>query len=171
MDGRNHSAIAGCPRLTEVWAELVLSVADRNRVRRFLTREFEVERDSIVSRMHLTVYYSRRPMHDVRSISEPASVILPAGETRFMVLAPGGENPRPNLEPARRKVSIRVHRQSVAIAQILKYRRRLLAHETEAVLGNRKASNHRRNAFGARHFQPHVTMLLPGNGSRPDETL
>lgn len=46
----------------------------------------------------------------------------------------------------------------------MQYRNRLLEYETPDVLGSRKASDHRRNAFGARHFQPHMTLLMAGSG-------
>jgi hypothetical protein len=120
--------------------------------------------------MHLTVYYSRRQMPGVAPFSERVAVRVPASETRFMVMAPGGENPRPDLQPAARKVGIRVRRNTHAMAAILSFRSRLLAGETSAVLGTRKPSDHRRNAFGSKHFQPHMTFLLPGNGIDRDLT-
>lgn len=153
---------------TEVWAQLILSVPDRDRISDFFIREFGISRSKIVQRMHLTVYYSRRPMWGVEPIDEEAAMICPANETRFMVMAPGGENPRPNLDPALRKVGIRIHRQSCAIPAILGYRERLLAYETKWVHGARPPSNHRRNAFGARNFQPHVALLRAGSGIQRD---
>lgn len=91
-------------------------------------------------------------------------MVLAASETRFMVMAPGGENPRPELDPGKSKVGIRIHRQSSALPSILGYRDRLLSHETERVLGRRSPSTHRTNAFGARHFQPHMAILRAGSG-------
>ena len=154
----------------EVWAQLLLSRADEARVRAFLEERFGVRPDRIARRMHLTVYHARRPMPEVQTISERAEVCVLASDTRFMVLAPGGENPRPELEPAFRKVGIRVRRNTDAMATILRYRSRLMVAETASVLGTRKPSDHRRNAFGARHFQPHVTLLKPGSGVDRDLT-
>jgi hypothetical protein len=106
-------------RLTiEVWAQLCLARSDCERIRHFLVSEVGVKPRTVVRKMHLTVYYARRPLPGVVSIAAPAHVILPAEDTRFMVLAPGGENPRPELEPGHRKVGIRVHRQSKAAAAI-----------------------------------------------------
>ncbi len=48
--------------------------------------------------------------------------------------------------------------------QILAFRRRLLAYETPAVLGSRRGSTLRTNAYGARNFQPHMSLLMPGSG-------
>jgi hypothetical protein len=81
-----------------------------------------------------------------------------------MVLAPGGENPRPELDPGYLKVGIRIHRSSIARGAILEFRRRLLRYETQRVLGNREPSCDRTSAFGARSFQPHMALLHAGSG-------
>ena len=91
-------------------------------------------------------------------------------DTRFIVMAPGGENPRPELEPAKRKVGIRIQRKNIARPAILRLRERLLIHETPEVLGTRRRSTHSFNAFGARHFQPHMALLRPGSGIDRDLT-
>jgi hypothetical protein len=153
---------------TEVWAQLILCTADRDRISDFFVKEFGISRSKIVRRMHLTVYHARRAMRGVDPIDEESDVVCPASETRFMVMAPGGENPRPNLDPARRKVGVRIHRQSCAMPEILAYRQRLLTHETPWVHGFRPPSDHRRNAFGARHFQPHIAVLRAGSGIQRD---
>jgi hypothetical protein len=148
----------------EVWAQLFLSREDCSRIRDFFLSEFGIKPRYVIRNMHITVYHARRPMPGLAPVSEPASVVLAASETRFMVMAPGGENPRPELDPGKRKVGIRVHRKSSALPSILGYRDRLLGHETEGVLGRRSPSTHRTNAFGARHFQPHMAILRAGSG-------
>jgi hypothetical protein len=160
------------PRLhtTEVWAQLFLCDEDRARVHDFFVKEFGIKPRCVVRNMHITVYHARRPMPGVVSVTEPATLVLPAAETRFMVMAPGGENPRPELDPARRKVGIRVHKQAAALASILELRERLLKRETPRVLGWRPPSTHRSNAFGARHYQPHMAVLHAGNGIHRDLT-
>ena len=156
---------------TEVWAQLFLSKEDCSRIHDFFVSEFDIKPRSIVRNMHITVYHARRPIPGVISMSEPTRVILAASETRFMVMAPGGENPRPELDPSKRKIGIRIHKQSNALPSILKYRDRLLSHETEQVLGRRSPSTYRRNAFGARHFQPHMAVLRAGSGVDRDLRL
>lgn len=37
----------------------------------------------------------------------------------------------------------------------------MLKYESKKVLGNRNPSNKSRNAFGSRHFQPHISLLKP----------
>ena len=154
----------------EVWAQLILSERDSVRIREFFINECEIKAHRVVSNFHMTIYYARRLMPAVVAKVEAAQVVLPATETRFMVMAPGGENPRPELVPSKCKVGIRVHKQSSAMPAILNYRQRLLRCETRAVLGSRRPSTIRTNAFGARHFQPHVALLKPGSGIDRDLT-
>jgi hypothetical protein len=154
--------------VTEVWAQLVLADADAERVRAFLCGPCGLKPQAIVRRMHVTVYHARRPMTGVVPLEEPANVVVAAHDTRFMVMAPGGENPRPEFDPGRRTVGIRVRRPSNSYSAILDYRKRLLRHETQSVLGGRRPSTHNRSAFGARYFQPHMALLRPGSGVARD---
>ena len=149
---------------TEVWAQLFLSESDSALVQDFFLTKIGVKRRSLVRRMHITVYHARRTMPDLEPVSEAAAVVVPAQDMRFMVMAPGGENPRPELDPALRKIGMRVHRPSAATPFIRAYRDRLLRHETPSVLGGRGPSTHASNAFGARHFQPHMSVLRAGSG-------
>src|ERR1700684_340940 len=96
---------------TEIWAQLAVCRQDCERIRDFITSEFRVPKSRVVRRLHLTVYHSRRPMPGVLSLSEEADLVLPSCDTRFMVLAPGGENARPELDPGSLRVGIRVHKQ------------------------------------------------------------
>src|SRR6266542_3773932 len=102
------------PEVTEVWAQLLLCAADVERLRDFLAIQCGLKRGYVARRMHITVFHARRPMPGITPSSEPTNVVLPAADTRFMVMAPGGENPRPELDPMRRTVGIRVHKQSLA---------------------------------------------------------
>ena len=152
----------------EVWAELGLCDRDQDRIQRFLVDECSLNRKAVIRKMHMTVYHSRRRIPSARNLVEPTSVFLFASETRFMVMAPGGENPRTDLHPNRSKVGIRVHRQSSARPRIDAFRKRLLDLETPSVIGRRSPSTQRRSAFGARHFQPHMTLLRSGSGIDSD---
>lgn len=155
----------------EVWAQLLLCDQDCARIGDFLASEFGIRRSCIVRNMHITVYHARRPMLGVTPLLETVRVVLPTAETRFMILAPGGENPRPELDPSRRKVGVRVHRQSDARRVILEFRARLLQYESARVLGVRAPSTGKRNAFGARYFQPHMAILGTASGIGRDLKL
>lgn len=71
----------------EVWSQLLLCEEDTDRVRDFLISDIGVRQRFVVRKLHLTVYHARRPMN-VACTSEDACVIVPAAETRFMVMAP-----------------------------------------------------------------------------------
>lgn len=148
----------------EIWAQLELCADDQHRICDFFCSEIGLKKKDVVPNMHLTVYHSRRPMPGVTQTSEQAEVVIDAVDTRFMVMAPGGENPRNDLDPKKKKIGVRLHRQSPARLEILRYRNRLLQFETREVLGRRKPSTATRNAFGAQHYQPHMTLLRQGAG-------
>ena len=149
---------------TEIFAQLHLSSNDCKRLRDFLASELNISQKYILRKMHITVYYARRPLLGVYPTIEDAHIIIPASETRFMVMAPGGENPRNEIEPESNMIGIRVHRQSSAKDEILSLRRRLLPYETKRMLGSRKRSTEKTSAFGSRWFQPHMVLLRPGHG-------
>jgi len=152
----------------DVWAQLYLCDKDRLRIRDFFTSRFKIKSRHVIKKMHISVYYSRRPMPGLKPITESVSVTLPSAETRFMVMAPGGENPRPELLASEKLVGFRVHKKSSALPVIFLYRERLLEFETEEVLGRRAPSTYKTSAFGARYYQPHMAILEPGSGVNQD---
>jgi len=155
---------------TEVWAQLYLSSHDCFRLREFLAVDIGIRRKYILRDMHITVYYTRRPLLGLCPSIESTEIIVPAVETRLMVMVPGGENPKSDIEPSKNMVGIRIHRQSSARAEIALLRQRLLVHETKRVLGSRRSSTNNANAFGARWFQPHMVILRQGSGIQQDLT-
>ena len=94
-----------------------------------------------------------------------------------MVLAPGGENPRPNLIPAHRSIGIRLTKRNNAVEEIINLRRN--AYRFEPAFKTGHGSGKRivgqttdwRNAFGARHYQPHVKLIKPGTDIDRDLTI
>ena len=85
-----------------------------------------------------------------------------------MVLASGGENPQPELDPTKTSVGIRLTKRNQAIDQIQNLRSSVYRFETKKVIGNRKPTTAWTNCFGARHYQPHVKLLRPGSGIKRD---
>ena len=152
----------------EVYAILKVSNECQDHITHILSFECGVSAKAIVRNMHLTVYYSRRLLPGLEQCQQDVNVVADAAETRFMVMAPGGENPRPDLEPSRRSIGIRLTRRNQAFNEIQSLRSTFYAYETENVLGRRNPSTAKRNAFGARHYQPHVTLLRPGSLVEPD---
>ena len=151
----------------EVWAQLLLSDQDSDAIHRFFVLR-GIKSKRIASNFHITLYHARRPMPDLNCGTTSVNIMIPASETRFMVMAPGGENPRPEIDPSARKVGIRVQWQSSAMPALQRLRKQLIAHETPTVLSRRPKSTSRTNAFGARSFQAHMTLLRAGSGIGPD---
>lgn len=150
--------------ITEVWGQLLLSEHDRIRVQDFFHNEIGINTKFIVKNMHISVYYARRKIPNLEEICEEVSIDIPAQDFRFMVMVPGGENAREDIEPAQHKIGLRIHKASHVNTHIQEYRNRLIQLETKRVLGDRKPSTKSFSAFGSRHFQPHMTVLRSGNG-------
>jgi hypothetical protein len=148
----------------EIWAQFKVSSKSVRDIHDFFIKEYNVHPDFLINNLHLTIYHSRRPMPDVVEMSKPCSFTLDTIESRFMVLAPGGENPRPHLIPGNRKVGIRIRKSSEFMNTIMAFRKEFFLFETEEILGSRKPSTKSRNAFGSRHFQPHISILKSGSG-------
>jgi hypothetical protein len=155
----------------EVWAQLFLADEDSEKIRRFFIDEAGIKPKFLLKRLHMTLYHARRPLRGLPNSLDATNIVVPASDTRFMVMAPGGENPRPNLNPAQRKVGIRVQWQSAAMPAIQALRQRLIDFESPAVLGNRPRSTARTSAFGARSFQAHVGLIRAGSGIDQDLSL
>ena len=154
----------------EVYAILWVTRTCEERIARFLLNKCDIPQGAIQRGLHLTVYYARRPLPSLVEESRRVHINANVDETRFMVLAPGGENPRPDLEPSRGSVAIRLTRRNQAIAEIQRLRKSVYQLETNEVVGNRTATTAWRNCFGARHYQPHIKLLRPGSGIKRDLT-
>lgn len=155
----------------EVWAYFCLSSKSEEEIHSFFANEFDIAPDLIERRMHLTIYHARRPMFELQEIHKPCRFSVDTMDLRFMVMAPGGENPRRELDPGKRKVGVRIIKSSSFRERIYEYRNEILTYENEKVLGNRKPSTNTKNAFGARHFQPHITLLRAGTCIDRDLTI
>ena len=66
------------------------------------------------------------------------------------------------------KVGIRIRQRSGELYGIQALRGEYCKLETKEMLGRRKKSNNKFNAFGFSRFQPHITFLKPGNRLNPD---
>jgi hypothetical protein len=122
--------IAGRTRKTysyDVHALLWIARKYEALITELLSRECQIPPNVIQRGMHLTIYHGRRPLTGLVPASRPVRIVADALETRFMVLAPGGENPRSGLEPSRRSVGIRLTRRNRAINQIQRFARHHLS--------------------------------------------
>jgi hypothetical protein len=154
----------------EVWAQFRVAKKSVLEIEDFFVEQCKISPEFLIPNLHLTIYHSRRPMPDIEEIFKSCHLSIDTLDTRFMVLAPGGENPREELVPGKRKVGIRIHKASKFRETILKYRELFFLHETPKVLGLRRPSSKTKNAFGARNFQPHIGILKSGSGIQTDLT-
>ena len=156
-----------CIRLPPVgWSEGVFGILRvspecTERIHRVLRDDCALPSSKLTDGLHLTVYHARRRLRGLRPSITELSIRADVSETRFMVMAPGGENPRPELNPSRRSIGLRLTRRNTAIPQIQALRAEFIKCETPVVLGRRPPSTASSNAFGARHYQPHITLLRP----------
>jgi hypothetical protein len=151
-----------------VWALLYMTTDSEQAVQEFFLQHLKLRRRLILRNLHLTVYHARRRLPGLLPYEEKVSVRVEPEHWRFMAIAPGGENPRPDIDVLSRPVGMRVRRAAPAYESIQLFRSRFLALETPEVLGRREASGERKSAFGSRHYQPHVTLLRSGSGIDPD---
>lgn len=153
-----------------VWASIHVSKTTEKELRYFLTNLLRIEKRFIKSGLHVTLYHARRPLAGLEQSDEDVRFQVASEDLRFMVMAPGGENPRPDVDPSASAIGLRIRRSAPIMAHILRLRARFYKYETSEVLGVRKPSDARRSAFGARHFQPHLTLLKPGCALASDLT-
>ena len=148
----------------------MLSKSSENEVHNFFIKQFYIDYQFLIRNMHITVYHARRPMFSLDELETSCNHVIDTMDTRFMVLAPGGENPHPNLIPAKRKVGIRIKNGTELRTEIDNYRKLAIQHEDKTALGNRKPSTRKHNAFGSRYFQPHLSILKSGSGIKTNLT-
>ena len=153
---------------THLRVELMLTAKCRDEIQSFFKKEYHCLSEAIFHHMHLTVYHCEAPMPHADLGSFETDIAIPMAETRFMVMAPGGENAKSHLEPNRCKIGIRIKQRGGALYGIQDIRQRFCALETEELLQGRNQSTNTRSAFGAKSFQPHVTMLRQKNGIQRD---
>lgn len=152
--------------LASVNAMIFVSKESEEEVHSFFRSEWDIVRSKLRRNLHLTIYHARRALSGLESVTRREALSIPTQHFRLMVMAPGGENPRPDIDASKHSIGARLQRQADQFDHILERRAYFYQFETPDVIGNRKPSNHRRNAFGARHFQPHVSLL--GRGALPD---
>ena len=155
----------------EIWAQIFLSTEDCERKKEFFVNEIGIKPYFVISQMHLTFYHSQVLIPEIHPIEKEIYLILPASETRFMVMIAGGENPIPGVDPGMNKVGIRIHRRSSILEEIFEMRNELTRFETPEIIGERSPSSRKKSAFGARYFQPHMSLLKPRSGIGSDLTI
>jgi hypothetical protein len=145
-----------------VWAKLCVSDESESEIHDFFVARVGLARRFLKSGLRVSIYHARRNLAGLSDHEEDVEIEIDPPHLRFMVMTPGGENPRPDVDPSTNAIGVRIKRSAPEIQEIRAIRARFYAFETPDVLGVRRPSNHARSAFGARHFQPHITLLKSG---------
>ncbi len=90
---------------------IFLSDCSERKLRAFCIEELQIPSRLVRKDLHVTVYHARRPIDGVGDAIEPINISVPVSELRAMAMAPGGENPRADIDPTRTSVGIRIRRQ------------------------------------------------------------
>jgi hypothetical protein len=159
------------PSHPTVWVMIFLSASSEMQLRTFCVDKLKIPQRKVLKDLHVTIYHARRLMSGVSDIVEEIDISVPASELRAMAMAPGGENPRSDINPTTTSVGIRIRRAGGAASPIQLLRSRFLANEDKVMLGVRSPSTARTSAFGARSYQPHLTLLRPGALQNPDLSI
>src|SRR4051812_38802902 len=107
-----------------VWAMLFVAKESEKAIHRFLTQQMGLPPALLHERLHLSVYHARRAIHGLTDHEEPVAIEVAAEDLRFMAMMPGGENPRPEIDPARCHIGVRVRLSSAATQPIHAFRSR-----------------------------------------------
>jgi hypothetical protein len=150
----------------QIWVMAFLDEGSEAMLRSFLIERYGISKRFVRINLHTTIYHSRRSLAGLSDGDEAVDITVASTELRMMSMAPGGENPRPDIDPLKHPVGIRIRRAAAAPLEVL--RARFCEFETPKVLGARKPSDRRRSAFGARHYQPHISVLRTGAISDPN---
>lgn len=155
----------------EVYALLHVSKECEAKIFNVLRLNCGIREKFIRRGLHLTVYHARRRLPGLVEERRSAHIVADVLETRFMAIAPGGENPRPGIVPGHRPVAIRLTKRNGAIDPIQRLRSEIRRLETKEVRGSRKPSTEWTNCFGARRYQPHITLISSGSNVGDDLTV
>ena len=149
-------------KIYNIYALLSLDEDSEKEISDVLEKKCGISKKHIQRQMHLTIYHGQRKLPGINSSTTYEIIKANVNETRFMVMAPGGENFRKNINPARRPVGIRLTKRNIAIPKILELRRSIYKHENQTPIKNwKQKTSDWKNAFGSSHYQAHMTMIRP----------
>lgn len=122
----------------EANAMLRISARCEEEIKAFFSEYYGGRRNRLQSNLHLTVYHGRGVLPGLRQEKQPVRITANAAETRFMVLGPGGETPRDDLDLQALSIGIRLTRRNSAIPEIKNLREQIYRLETRGSGRNSK---------------------------------
>lgn len=153
----------------EVRGLLWVTKEGEKKIRRFLLDQ-DIPEQFIVHGLHLTVYYGRSALPGIKAESRPVKVIANTSETRLMPMTLGGESPRPDVDPNKHRIGLRLRKSNRAIGQIQDFRAGYYEREQMIMSEICKPTKAWTSAYGVPRYQPHITILKAGSGIDSDLT-
>jgi len=151
-------------KVYNIYALLWIDRDSEKEISNVLKKKCGISEEYIQRGMHLTIYHGKRKLPRIKPSTTYEIIKSNVNETRFMVFAPGGENPRKDIDPIKRPVGIRLTRRNIAIPRILELRRSIYKHENQTPIKNwKQKTSDWKNAFGSSHYQAHMTIIRPGS--------
>lgn len=146
----------------EYHAGIYLSQHSTQRLKQTLTR-IGINESSFILHPHITIYYAETEVRLQPAFNQICDIHIEAEFLRFMVMVPGGENFSDTIIPKNHKIGLRIQRQANAMQDIYALRKEWMDQERQK-MNLDQYSGYRRSAFGAPHYQPHLTILSAQNG-------
>ena len=151
-------------KIYNFYALLWIDKENEKEIANILKNKCGVSEKYIQKGMHLTIYHGMCRLPGIKLSTTYEIIKANVNETRFMVMAPGGENSRKHINPTKHPVGIRLTKRNIAIPRILELRRSIYKHENQTPIKNwKQKTSDWKNAFGSSHYQAHMTIIRPGS--------
>ena len=111
--------------------ELYLEEKCRKSICQFFLEKYRCPPASVIEKLHLTVYFAAMRVPTAKLETRDVSIVVPASETRFMLMEPGGEIARPHLKADKSKVGVRIRKPGSELYGIQAFRREFCKLETQ----------------------------------------
>ena len=153
-----------------IFSMLYLTHECEEEISNFFINDIHINKDFIQRGMHLTLYKEKQinPKFDSHKEWFHPPIQANVDETRFMLFAAGGDDPKKsklrNYSTDKQGVGIRLTGRNNARSQIMKIRMDL-ANQNNSVKTSKS-----KNPEGIKRFHPHIKMIRKGSGLEDDLT-
>ena len=157
--------------LSKFYCSIELSKTSSDQINSFL-KKWGVSEKCLFQSHHLTIY--EIPLLKFSEFSLNESKILQihevqmnrtylSDETRFMVMSPGGDNPKNKKSVHRSKIGIRFTKRSALFNELDAIRKHLSFLDNQAIPLTSSKTGRNDNAYGIKRFIPHITLINRNN--------
>ena len=93
-------------KVYNIYALLWIDKDSEKEISDVLKKKCGISEEYIQRGMHLTIYHGKRKLPGIKPSTTYEIIKSNVNETRFMVFAPGGENPKTDIDPNKKSVGI-----------------------------------------------------------------